>query len=1204
MSIRQKLLYGYLGISLFVVLLGAIVVFYSYDVEEKIEEISDSNIVEFDASSQAAFSIQRIKSNLREILLELHVQAHAVAHYDNGEVSSHSLFKASSVEIDYAQRVVRTYLEKFPMLFEKWQSAITIGLHSGKFEAELTVGHGEDKELEEVEKLRKEIFAFIAKVSLLLDEIDRYRFAPEREGQLSLKELSLLRKLFESDIEPISRKIQRDVAKVSLEAEEEILEILEIIGENAKESTQFSFFISILAWLASLIVGLMLARSISDPLGKLRAAAVKIGQGSFNVKVDVDSADEVGQLATAFNTMSSSLGFIENSLASMTDLLLFVSPDGTIRRTNRPDLLGYTSDTVKGVSLDQVFVDHAEAMEVVETLKKKGTIGNVETEFRIRNSVGSLQVLISGSVLRNDVGLVTDTILVAKEIGEFKKAQEDLKIKQSQLLAAEMASRSKGAFLANMSHEIRTPMNAVIGLTDLALQADVSEQVRDYLEKTSNASRSLLRLINDILDFSKIEAGKLALEVNDFLLRDVFDHLSDLFRVKADVSGLELVMRVSTECVYVLSGDAMRLEQILMNLISNALKFTEQGVVEVKVSTLIAHSDHVVLEFSVRDTGIGMTEDQISRLFQSFEQADGSTTRRYGGTGLGLTISKRLIEMMGGSIHVESRPGHGSVFVFTVTFDRKPEEERGDDMTPPSDLQQLRALVIDDCEVTCLALKEMLHLFTFQVSTALSIDDAEATLQQAVDDGSPYALILVDWNMAETDIASTLQRVSKYRDRSTEKGAEKLILLTSFGQEKQALEQIGTESVDATLSKPVNCSLLFDTTMEVFGRDVARLFNSRVESPDSSKVGAHIGGNRVLLVEDNAINQQVAREVLEGVGLLVDVVDNGLMAVEQVQKKKYDLVLMDIQMPEMDGYTATQQIRSCPALKDLPIVAMTAHALVRDQEKCLAAGMDGHVSKPIDKKHLYATLMKWLNPVALSEKMSVVMPALTPIDEEGELPVPLDIDGIDVKTVLDRLNGNKRLFSSILKEFKRDFADVGDQIESALHSEDVADRELVERLVHTTKGMAGNIAAHELYDAASALERTLHDNQSQNQMNDKLTVFKQQLAQVISAVNGLDPSILAQASIRQGDELVFSAQSTDPEVLRAAIGVLANYLRETNVLAQDAFDALKALLAGSNNDIKIILTQLESYIDMYDFDEALVLLAKLAKHLSLDLDWK
>ncbi len=469
---------------------------------------------------------------------------------------------------------------------------------------------------------------------------------------------------------------------------------------------------------------------------------------------------------------------------------------------------------------------------------------------------------------------------------------------------ADEANQAKSDFLANMSHEIRTPMNAVIGMAYLALKTDLSRKQRDYIKKIQSSANSLLGIINDILDFSKIEAGKLDIEAIDFNLDEVLDNLANLVTVKAhEKEELEVLFATGQNVPRFLVGDPLRLGQVLINLANNAVKFTDAGEIVVSSELVGENENRVTLKFAVRDTGIGLTEEQRGKLFQSFSQADTSTTRKYGGTGLGLTISKRLVEMMDGEIWVESEYGHGTTFNFTVSLEQS-RKEPPKTHTAPGDMRDLSVLVVDDNATSREILQDMLEAFSFHVALAASGEEGLAELENA-SQNRPFELVIMDWKMPGLDGIETAKRI---KSSSRLSKIPPIILVTAYGRE-EIMQQAEAVGLDGFLIKPVSPSTLFDAIMLAFGQGSSEKSRPAYENGQEPDAVENIRGARLLLVEDNEINQQVAREILEGAGLQVTIAGNGQEAVDLVKETIFDAVLMDIQMPVMDGYTATKAIR-------------------------------------------------------------------------------------------------------------------------------------------------------------------------------------------------------------------------------------------------------------------------------------------------------
>jgi PAS domain S-box-containing protein len=708
------------------------------------------------------------------------------------------------------------------------------------------------------------------------------------------------------------------------------------------------------------------------------------------------------------------------------------------------------------------------------------------------------------SPIKNSEGEITHFVAVKQDITERKHMEKEL-IQAKQ--AADEANKAKGDFLANMSHESRTPINAVIGMAHLALKTDLSPKQRDYLKKIQTSANALLGIINDILDFSKIEAGKMDIETVDFNLEDVMDNLANLLTVKAqEKEDLEVLFNTHWEVPRFLVGDPLRLGQVLINLSNNAVKFTDSGEIVVSSELLEQNEDKVTLKFSVRDTGIGLTEEQAGKLFQSFTQADTSTTRKYGGTGLGLAISKKLVNMMGGEIWVESKYGQGTTFNFTVNFGLGKEHAKKRFVTSP-DLRGMKALVVDDNATSRKILKDMLESFTFEVTVAASGQEGITELENAEKD-QPFELVVMDWKMPEMD---GIEASGVIKSHPGLRKIPAIILVTAYGRE-EVMQQADQVGLDGFLLKPVNPSVLFDATMQVFGEAIPEKSRITRRGQKEAEVLQQIQGAHVLLVEDNEINQQVAREILEGAGLNVSLANNGQEAIDAIMKNEYDAVLMDVQMPVMDGYAATREIRNLKSeTRNVPIIAMTAHAMAGDADKSLDAGMNGHVTKPIDPDRLFATLQKWIEP---SEKRVQVQQPQVPVErpetdkavpEENELPEALP--GFDLTDGLKRLQGNKRLYRKLLLNFATDYCEAANNIRIAL---DAKDFERAHSLLHNLKGLAGNLAATDLQAAAVNMEKLVKGGPklglSTKELNQKFADLKKAIDKAVRAVLALGPA--------------------------------------------------------------------------------------------------
>ena len=755
-----------------------------------------------------------------------------------------------------------------------------------------------------------------------------------------------------------------------------------------------------------------------------------------------------------------------------------------------------------------------------------------------------------------------------REVSERKKAEENMRHAQIQ---AEEASKAKSEFLANMSHEIRTPLNAILGMLHLTLKTEMTNKQVGYLSKIDLASKNLLHIINDILDFSKIEAGKLEFESREFELGDVLEHLSALAAVKAQEKGLEFVFHVDRNVKTQLIGDPLRLGQVLLNLCQNAIKFTESGEVVVSVSALEAEQDddlQTILQFSVRDTGIGLSHEQKAKLFQAFTQADGSTTRKYGGTGLGLTICKRLVNMMHGDIGVDSEPNVGSNFYFTARLKTQSQTKPVSRFISP-DIQSLRVLVVDDNETARDTLAEILSSFLLSVSRVASASDAYDVLQKA-DEEAPFDLVLMDWSMPDIDgIAAS--RYIKYN--AGLKHVPIIIMVTAYGRE-DVMRQAEEVPLDGFLLKPVGSSVLFNALVNAVKLiQGVNVDDTIVKHEASQEMTLSFVDTDVLLVEDNDLNQLVAKELLDIVGINVHLASNGKEALFAVENMNYDAVLMDAQMPVMDGYEATRNIRANPSYKKLPIIAMTANALKGDREKCLAAGMDDYISKPIDPKQLYRVLNHWVGKTVEVPliKLSEAQSEFSGNQEQHERA------GINVVSGLAHVSGNETLYRNLLVKFRHKALSFEHRFNDLLLSDE---SEAALRLVHTLKGNAGTLGADSVYKKAESLESILKQTPEANaDIQTHVDALLKQMKPLTYYIDSLEPHV---ASL--SPPVAMGALSKVTEI----IDKLATLLEEDDTAAMRCFKELKECNNGLISLPDII--GLEKNVTNYDFERALVVL--------------
>ncbi|MCL4756712.1 MAG: AAA family ATPase [Rhodocyclaceae bacterium] len=732
---------------------------------------------------------------------------------------------------------------------------------------------------------------------------------------------------------------------------------------------------------------------------------------------------------------------------------------------------------------------------------------------------------------------------------------------------AEDATRAKSDFLANMSHEIRTPMNAIIGMAYLALKTDLTARQRDYLSKIHNAGTSLLGVVNDVLDFSKIESGKLDLECADFSLEDVLDNVNTLVGTRIIERGVEYIVNLGAAVPDTLRGDSLRLGQVLTNLLNNAAKFTEAGEIHLLGELVEREGERVRLQFAVRDSGIGMSEEQSRRLFQPFVQADGSTTRKYGGTGLGLTICKRLVELMGGSIRVESAPGQGSVFSFDAWFGIGTERKPG---LPPLRLNGLRVLVVDDNASAREVLLDLLSALPFSVDAVASGEEAMDALM-ANDCRDAYDLVLMDWRMPGM---SGIEAARIIRSGTVLRNRPAVIIVSAFGRDQ--LDDDLDRVADGFLSKPVSKSALMHALAGIFGAGEGM---TQASGEAVAAIRHDLGGRHILLVEDNEINQQIAVELLEGAGASVELAVNGREAIDRVLgcggPPPWDAILMDLQMPVMDGFQATARLRAEPSLASLPIIAMTAHAMKEERQRCLDLGMNDHVTKPIDPEVLYQCLLRWCP----TPRAGASARALRPRAGGGATASLPEIPGLDVEAGLKRVGGNARLYGVLLRQFAEQQGEAAARIRELI---DAADRAAAARLAHTVKGVAANLGATVLADFAGRLETLLKSGGGD--LTEVLRGFAMELTDLVTAVRRLPDEVEEPAH-----EPATSGEAM--EVLRHLAGLLANDDGDAPDYLLSVQGKLAAALAPDE------ARELDDRVSAYDFAAALAQVEELMQRL-------
>jgi PAS domain S-box-containing protein len=721
-------------------------------------------------------------------------------------------------------------------------------------------------------------------------------------------------------------------------------------------------------------------------------------------------------------------------------------------------LYGYTCAEIVGKNLDEL-ITTPEALNDAHLYTQQAKVGSVHGIGKRRQKDGKLVTVEIFGVPIVVEGTKIATLAIYHDITELDQARKE----------AEQANRAKSEFLANMSHEIRTPMNGVIGMLELALDTPLTDEQRDYLSVSLQSAENLLALINDILDFSKIEAQRLELEKIDFDLRNTVEDLAQMMAQRAQDKGLELVCLIHPDLRTNLKGDPTRLRQILVNLVGNAIKFTHQGEVVIRAEPREQNQTHTTVTFSVHDTGVGIPKEQTTLVFDRFTQADGSTTRQYGGTGLGLTICKQLVEAMGGKIGVESQPGVGSIFWFTVTFEKQVPKAYIEPSTKPIlELQKLHILGIDDNATNRMVLAKMVEGFGCRIETAPGGAKGIEMLRNARREGDPFRLVLLDMQMPEMDGEQTAEQIKS--DPLTHD--VQIIILTSIGQRGDAtrLEALGCA---AYLHKPIKQQMLYEaisTVLTLTTSKKPRLVTRHLISEQRRQ------GLRILLAEDNPINQKLAVILLQKAGYSVDAVENGLHALEKVQNEHYNAVLMDVQMPDLDGFETTRRIRKWEEGRNhhVPIIAMTAHALKGDRELCLEAGMDDYVPKPLEPKVLFNTLDHWVQTEKSGDGVGLDQPnILTHTEKNSPFVSPFEVETLDDKTpmnldtALPRFYNDRSFFLEMCHDLVAHMPDRMQAIKHALQTNNAND---LFRLAHNLKGVSANFSAEPVTRVAAQIE--------------------------------------------------------------------------------------------------------------------------------------
>ncbi|MDD2717403.1 MAG: response regulator [Candidatus Wallbacteria bacterium] len=928
---------------------------------------------------------------------------------------------------------------------------------------------------------------------------------------------------------------------------------------------------------------------ILQPILELKEAATLIAGGHLETSINLSDNDELGDLSRSldgmrisikdlFHTLKKAEEKYRNIFENSREGIFQVTIDGDFLAANDflAKILGYATKeellSDPASAFDLFFSEAEEKEEFLNILKRTGSVAGFEAKLEIMSGESSF-ISIAAHAVSDEYGKTRYYLGTIQDITEKKQAEE-MKIAKE---AAEAATRAKSDFLASMSHEIRTPMNAVIGFTELTLKTELTPRQKDYLSKAVTSARALLGIINDLLDFSKIEAGKLEVELIPFNLEETLDSVAGIISLKAEEKGLEILFHTETDVPLNLVGDPLRLSQILINLCNNAVKFTEKGeiIIATKLLDPQAQESEVTLQFSVTDSGIGLTPDQIDKLFQSFSQAETSIARKYGGTGLGLSICKHLCEIMGGKIWVESNPGSGSKFLFTARF--KQQESARMKLNLPSNLKNLKILIVDDNPSAREILSEIISSMSFIVTQASSGLEALAELETAFRNNNPYDLVLMDWKMPGMDGIEVTKRLKTISNLSK---PPFILMISAYGRD-EVMHKAYDAGVNGFLIKPITPSLLLNTILEVFSREEV----PPSKTDEHRKEFVFPAGLNILLVEDNELNQILARELLEQAGLSVTVAGNGREGLEALSVRKFDLVLMDLQMPLLDGYETTAALRNGNLVnRDVPIIALTADAVSHEKEKCFAAGMDDYVPKPIDQEELFTCIRKWLTGSSASRALAgESRPSGKLLDDF--LGLLQSSTGIDTRLALTRLNGNHRLYRTFLLNFMEKYRDLPESMELAMEKHVL---EEVSRKSHTLKGLAGNIGAERLQNLAAEIEAGAKSGElTQSELSEFLTEFRRIMSGLGAAFHG--------ETRQKSHGAVATGPAVNPELIRKKITLLNLLIEEGNFEAISNLRELRSLIA--NPLLQQTLQKMEDLLGNYDFENAQVLFLEIRNDL-------
>ena len=963
-----------------------------------------------------------------------------------------------------------------------------------------------------------------------------------------------------------------------------------LTSRQFKEYELSKFLASNLLILIIILFFKIIIDDILKELNRIRYVIKEVSRENYAINITQPPNNEIGVVMESLRSMAASFTFqkaenkrIHNKILRLTTGLdclstgvIIVNVDRVVIYINAAAtkiLASAESEIQKTLPTFNVACILGQNIDVFHKIPEhqKNIIENLTQTVESYIQLGDAKLFVRVNPIVDELNFRLGAVAEIEDVTEKERQAKALLTAFDEKKVAEDLAQSKANFLANMSHEIRTPMNVIIGMSHLISKTPLSSVQQNYLKKIQSSSQHLLGIINDILDLSKIEAGKVFFEKIDFRIENVLNTIVNLIADKVNDKGLALIFNIDENIPLYLNGDPLRLGQILINYANNAVKFTEKGSITISIKMLEELETEVYLHFSVEDTGIGITKEAKAQLFEAFNQADMSTSRKYGGSGLGLAISKHLVELMDGQVGVESEFGQGSHFWFTVRL--KKSSRKFINPLTVQNLKGKRVLVVDYNQISRHVLGNMLSSLGLDIDKVSTGKKALRLLQDAAAVGTHYEIIFLNWVMP--DEINSLDMMREIQALSLGNSPH-IVMVTAYGRE-EIITEMELAGVENILVEPISASLLFNTTMRLLGETYEIMVDDEYmeaeQSPDLANALDAIRGALILLVEDNELNQEIAYQLLTEEGFIVDIANNGAEAIRMLPQKNYAIVLMDMQMPIMDGVSATTEIRKNSQFTLLPIVAMTANAMPHDKEKCLVAGMNDYIAKPIDINQLFGVLIKWIpsnNNPSISEFDSNF---LMPVDEDIVIPF---IEGLDVELGLKRISGKKKFYVNMLKNYVTNQEKTVPQLRDAMQKDDYAGAEII---AHSAKGVSGNIGATQLQEMAYELETLIFNKTPLAQLEEKLVIFEHVQSSMIHALKIALPSALPPTIEHIDTTNAPSVFNTLMSLLEDQDHSAVRYFEKNTVLLYDCLGA-------------DIFSAIQKEIKRFDFEKTIQLLRK------------